>query len=63
MKVIIMKELLEANDRLAEDNRNYFKENHVGQNIAQTRSEIEDTMDTINDAFEKLLDSLFEDVA
>ena len=36
---------------------------HVGQNIAQTRSEIEDTMDTINDAFEKLLDSLFEDVA
>ena len=29
MKVIIMKELLEANDRLAEDNRNYFKENHV----------------------------------
>ena len=36
---------------------------HVGQNITQTRSEIEDTMDTINDAFEKLLDSLFEDVA
>ena len=29
MKVIIMKELLEANDRLAEENRNYFKENHV----------------------------------
>ena len=36
---------------------------HVGQNVSQTRSEIEDTMDTINDAFEKLLDSLFEDVA
>ncbi|MCH4193142.1 MAG: hydrogenase nickel incorporation protein HypB [Butyrivibrio sp.] len=29
MKVIIMKELLEANDRLAEENRSYFKENHV----------------------------------
>ena len=29
MKVIIMKELLEANDRLAEENRNYFMENHV----------------------------------
>lgn len=36
---------------------------HVGQNVSQTRGEIEDTMDTINDAFEKLLDSLFEDVA
>ena len=36
---------------------------NVGDNITKTKHEIEDAMDTINDAFEKLLDSLFEDVA
>lgn len=34
-----------------------------GENIAATKKEIEDTLDTINVAFEKLLDSLFEDTA
>lgn len=34
-----------------------------GTNIANSRKEIEDSMDTINDAFEKLFDSLYEDVA
>lgn len=34
-----------------------------GQNISTAKKEIEDTMDTINHAFENLLDSLFEDVA
>jgi hydrogenase nickel incorporation protein HypB len=29
MEVIIMKELLEANDKLAEDNRRYFKDRHI----------------------------------
>ena len=29
MEVIIMKELLEANDKLAEDNRDYFKSRHI----------------------------------
>ena len=29
MKVIIMKELLEANDKLAEENRSYFTERHI----------------------------------
>lgn len=34
-----------------------------GENISSAKKEIEDTMDTINLAFENLLDSLFEDVA
>ncbi len=35
----------------------------AGENITATKKEIEDTLDTINVAFEKLLDSLFEDTA
>ena len=34
-----------------------------GINIIKTKKEIENTLDTINVAFERLLDSLFEDVA
>ena len=34
-----------------------------GENIKKTKQEIEDTLDTINEAFEKLLDSFFEDKA
>ncbi len=34
-----------------------------GQNISSVKREIEETMDTIYDAFENLLDGLFEDVA
>ena len=34
-----------------------------GENIANTKKEIEDTLDTINEAFENLFDSLFEDTA
>ena len=34
-----------------------------GQNIVNTKKEIEGTLDTINAAFEKLLDGLFEDTA
>ena len=34
-----------------------------GENIRSSRLEIEKALDTLNDAFEKLLDSLFEDVA
>lgn len=34
-----------------------------GTNIANTKKEIEDTLDTINEAFENLFDSLFEDTA
>ncbi len=34
-----------------------------GENIRNSKEEIEQTLDTLNVAFEKLLDSLFEDVA
>ena len=34
-----------------------------GENISNAKKEIEETMDTINLAFENLLDGLFEDVA
>ena len=34
-----------------------------GENISRTRKEIEDSMDTINDAFEKILDGMFSDMA
>ncbi len=34
-----------------------------GENIANTKKEIEDTLDTINEAFEKLFDDMFEDTA
>lgn len=35
----------------------------AGENISATKKEIEDTLDTVNAAFERLLDSLFEDTA
>ena len=34
-----------------------------GDNISRTKKEIEETLDTINEAFEKLLDSFFEEKA
>jgi 5-bromo-4-chloroindolyl phosphate hydrolysis protein len=34
-----------------------------GQNISETKSEIEGTLDTINRAFENLLDSCYKDTA
>ena len=39
------------------------KQPQIGENITKTKKEIEETLDTINSAFEKLLDSLFEDMA
>ncbi len=35
----------------------------AGENIVKTKKEIEDALDTINDAFEKLLDSMFQSMA
>ena len=35
----------------------------AGENIQQSKAEIEKTLDTINLAYEKLLDSFFEDAA
>ena len=34
-----------------------------GENIRSSKKEIEDTLDTLNIAFEKLLDSIFKDTA
>ena len=39
------------------------KQTVSGENIVKTKKEIEDALDTINDAFERLLDSLFENMA
>lgn len=39
------------------------KQPEVGDNITQTKREIDGAMDTINMAFENLLDSLFQDMA
>lgn len=39
------------------------KQPEVGNNITQTKKEIEDAIDVINEAFENLLDSLFQDMA
>jgi hypothetical protein len=39
------------------------KQDTAGENIQQTKREIDMAMDTINMAFEKLLDSLFQDMA
>lgn len=39
------------------------KQPEVGDNIKNTKRDIEEAIDTINDAFENLLDSLFEETA
>lgn len=39
------------------------KQPEVGDNITKTKQEIENAMDVINNAFEKLLDEMFQDVA
>ncbi len=39
------------------------KQPEVGENITQTKREIDSAIDTINTAFESLLDSLFQDMA
>ena len=39
------------------------KQPEVGENIINTKRDIEEAVDTINDAFENLLDSLFEETA
>ncbi len=39
------------------------KQPEVGENITQTKREIDEAMDTINMAFESLLDNMFQDMA
>lgn len=43
--------------------REFDKQPVAGENITSGKQEIERTMDTINEAFENLLDDLFQDTA
>lgn len=49
--------------KLVEAYRDMDREPIAGGNIEKTKKEIEDTLDTINQAFENLLDSFFEEKA
>ena len=54
---------LPTTDKLLASYRDVCAPGATGDNILSTKREIEDAMDVINDAFEKLLDKLFEDTA
>ncbi len=54
---------LPTTDKLLKAYVELDRQPEAGNNIVGTRKEIEDVLDTINDAFEKLLDSLFTDMA
>ncbi len=49
--------------KLVEAYRKLNDQSFQGQNISTAKKEIEDTLDTINGAFENLLDDLFQDMA
>lgn len=48
--------------KLIKTYENFSAQPIQGENITQAKSEIEETIETINKAFERLLDSLYEDV-
>lgn len=48
--------------KLVKAYENFSRQPIQGENIVQAKKEIEDTIETINTAFEQLLDSLYEDV-
>ena len=54
---------LPTTQKLLEAYRDLDKQNLEVKNISDTKSEIENTIDTINTAFEKFLDELFRDKA
>ncbi len=54
---------LPTTDKLLASYRDVCAPGATGDNILSTKREIEEAMDVINDAFEKLLDKLFEDTA
>lgn len=54
---------LPTTTKLIDAYRDLDSQPEYGANIANTKKEIEDTLDTINEAFENLFDSLFEDTA
>lgn len=49
--------------KLVQAYRDFDSQLIEGENIASAKREIEDTLETINNAFEKLLDSMFEEAA
>ena len=54
---------LPTTQKLLEAYRDLDKQNLELNNISKTKKEIEDTVDTINQAFEKFLDELFREKA
>jgi len=54
---------LPTTTKLIDTYRDIDRQSIVGENIQNTKQEIEDTLDTINDAFENLLDRFFQDTA
>jgi 5-bromo-4-chloroindolyl phosphate hydrolysis protein len=59
----LMQYYLPTTTKLLEAYIELDRQPEAGTNITQTKKEIEDVLDTINDAFEQLLDSMFEDMA
>ena len=49
--------------KLVKAYREFGEQSIQGENITRVKTEIRDTLDTINIAFENLLDSLFQDDA
>jgi 5-bromo-4-chloroindolyl phosphate hydrolysis protein len=54
---------LPTTTKLVDAYRDLDGQPEYGSNVANTKKEIEDTLDTINEAFENLFDSLFENTA
>lgn len=59
----MMEYYLPTTVKLLDAYRNLSAQPVQGENIQSSKAEIEQTLDTLNGAFENLLDSLFEDVA
>ncbi len=59
----LMTYYLPTTTKLIDAYRDLDGQPEYGENIANTKKEIESTLDTINEAFENLFDSLFEDTA
>ena len=54
---------LPTTKKLIDVYREMDKETIISENVTKTKREIEDTIDTINQAFENLLNSFFEEKA
>ncbi len=59
----LMTYYLPTTTKLIDAYRDLDGQPEYGENIANTKKEIEDTLDTINEAFEKLFDGMFENTA